>query len=51
VKPVYVKSDDNIADGLTKPLDRVKFEKFRTLFGVQPYEELSPRRSVMDNLD
>jgi hypothetical protein len=30
----YVSAEDMIADGLTKPLDAVKFQRFRELLGV-----------------
>lgn len=31
-----VASEDNVADAFTKPLGRVKFERFRTMMGVVP---------------
>ena len=34
VNHIHVASEDNIADGLTKSLDRVKFEAFRAAIGV-----------------
>ena len=34
VKLQYVATDEQIADVLTKPLDRVKFEYFREKLGV-----------------
>lgn len=36
VELVGVRSEDNLADMFTKPLARVKFEKFRALIGVVP---------------
>ena len=36
VELVGVRSEDNLADLFTKPLARVKFEKFRELIGVVP---------------
>ena len=35
VKLQYVPSAENLADGFTKPLDRVKFTQFRTRLGLQ----------------
>lgn len=35
VKIVYVKTEDQIADLFTKPLSRVKFEKFRLALGME----------------
>ena len=39
----YVTSEDQIADGLTKPLPRIKLEKNRTAIGVIAKEECSKR--------
>ena len=46
--PEYVRSAANIADKMTKLLDRLKFETFRSLVGLIPIAEKSsaPRRSV-----
>ena len=38
VKLKYVAMDEHIADVLTKPLDRVKFEYFTEKFGVLQIE-------------
>lgn len=34
IAPAHVSSEENIADGLTKPLDKIKFNLFRTRLGV-----------------
>ena len=34
IKLSYIPTEDNAADALTKPLDRVKFEKFRAKMGI-----------------
>ena len=31
VEFVWIKGDDNMADGLTKPLEHIKFQRFREL--------------------
>ena len=38
VKLLYVSMEEHIADVLTKPLDRLKFEYFREKFGVLQIE-------------
>ena len=38
VKLLYVATEEQIADVLTKPLDRVKFEYFREKLGVLQIE-------------
>jgi hypothetical protein len=38
VKVQYVSTEDMVADCLTKPLNHVKFEKFREMMGVRPID-------------
>ena len=44
VKLQYVATDEKIADVLTKPLDRVKFEYFRERLGVLQIEYTSRKK-------
>jgi hypothetical protein len=41
INPVYCRTSDMPADGLTKPLPRVPFQKFRSSIGVIPLSSLS----------
>ena len=40
VKLQYVATDEQVADVLTKPLSKVKFEYFRDKFGVVPHKRV-----------
>ena len=44
VKLLYVATDEQIADVLTKPLARVKFEYFRERLGVLQIEDTSRKK-------
>ena len=44
VKLLYVATDEQIADVLTKPLARVKFEYFRERLGMLQIEDTSRKK-------
>ena len=44
VKLLYVATDEQIADVLTKPLARVKFEYFRERLGVLQIKDTSRKK-------
>ena len=44
VKLLYVATDEQIVDVLTKPLARVKFEYFRVRLGVLQIEDTSRKK-------
>ncbi len=48
IKPVYVASSENEADGMTKPLGRTAFERFRTNIGVHAINTQKHRGVVLD---
>ena len=46
-KVCYIRTDDNAADALTKPLERAKFSKHRAyLLGMVDVEELRAKREL-----
>ena len=49
----YIPTGDMIADGLTKPLQRVAFGRFRSLLGVTSLEEpkQGPKSCSQEGLD
>ena len=44
VKLLYIVTDEQVADVLTKPLARVKFEYFRERLGVLQIEDTSRKK-------
>ena len=49
-KVCYIRTDDNAADALTKPLERAKFSKHRAyLLGMVDVEELRTKRELEDH--
>ena len=45
----YIRTDDNAADALTKPLERARFSKHRAyLLGMVDVEELRTKRELED---
>jgi len=53
---IWIKGDDNVVDGLTKPLEYIKFQRFRELLRMvktseSTSESQKPSRELEDELN